>query len=309
MKKQDFFTRPGIVCITAVFCCALWGSAVPFIKTGYLLFSIDATDTASILVFAGLRFALAGILVLIAGSFLQKRILLPTKTSLKAIPILALFQTAGQYFLYYIGLAHTSGVNGSIISGTSAFFALLVASLLFRFEKLSLTKVIGCILGFFGILIMNLQGVQPFSLLGDGFMILSQLSSAISAAFIKLFTQKDGAVMLSGYQFFLGGVVLMAVGLLMGGHLELNDVSGLLVLFHLAFVSACAYTLWGILLSKNPVSKVGIFGCLIPIMGVLLSALMLQETGQAFSWTGLLSLTLIVCGVWIVNKGDKRQDD
>lgn len=284
MKKQDFFTRPGIVCITAVFCCALWGSAVPFIKTGYLLFSIDATDTASILVFAGLRFALAGILVLIAGSFLQKRILLPTKTSLKAIPILALFQTAGQYFLYYIGLAHTSGVNGSIISGTSAFFALLVASLLFRFEKLSLTKV-------------------------NGFMILSQLSSAISAAFIKLFTQKDDAVMLSGYQFFLGGVVLMAVGLLMGGHLELNDVSGLLVLFHLAFVSACAYTLWGILLSKNPVSKVGIFGCLIPVMGVLLSALMLQETGQAFSWTGLLSLTLIVCGVWIVNKGDKRQDD
>ena len=101
----------------------------------------------------------------------------------------------------------------------------------------------------------------------------------------------------------------MAVGFLMGGHLELNDISGLLVLFHLAFVSACAYTLWGILLSKNPVSKVGIFGCLIPVMGVLLSALMLQETGQAFSWTGLLSLTLIVCGVWIVNKGEKRQDD
>ena len=83
MKKQDFFTRPGIVCITAVFCCALWGSAVPFIKTGYRLFSIDATDTASILVFAGLRFALAGILVLIAGSFFTETNSFADKDKLK----------------------------------------------------------------------------------------------------------------------------------------------------------------------------------------------------------------------------------
>ena len=79
----------------------------------------------------------------------------------------------------------------------------------------------------------------------------------------------------------------MAVGLLMGGHLELNDVSGLLVLFHLAFVSACAYTLWGILLSKNPVSKVGIFGCLIPAMAY---CLVLDVTGDS---TGLFMDRLI----------------
>lgn len=300
--KVEFWKRRPIVVLTAIFCCALWGSAIPFIKTGYETFSIASSDTASILVFAGSRFALAGILVIIAGSFIQKRVLIPTVSSLKAIPILAFFQTAGQYFLYYIGLAHTSGVNGSIISGTSAFFALLIASLLFHYEKLNIRKILGCILGFMGILVMNLSDVQGFSFLGDGFVLLSQVFSALSAAFIKRFTQKDDAVMLSGYQFFVGGIVLVICGLVMGGHLTLVDPVGLLILFHLAFVSACAYTLWGILLSKNPVSQVGIFGCLIPVMGVLLSALMLQEGNQAFSLTGAISLALIVGGVWIVNR-------
>ena len=299
--QRTFWKRRSVLILTAIFCCALWGSAVPFIKTGYRLFSISASDTPSILLFAGLRFTCAGILVLIIGSLLQKRLLIPTKSSLKAIPVVAFFPTAGQYFFYYIGLAHTSGVNGSIISGTSAFFALLVASILFHYERLDLRKVIGCLLGFFGILIMNIQDLQSVSLGGDGFVLISQLCSALSAAFIKKFTETDDAVMLSGYQFFLGGLVLILIGSCMGGHLALANSAGIVVLFHLAFVSACAYTLWGILLSNHPVSQVGIFSCLIPVMGVLLSVLMLQETQQAFSLTSLISLILIVWGVGMVN--------
>ena len=72
------------------------------------------------------------------------------------------------------------------------------------------------------------------------------------------------------------------------------------------FVSACAYTLWGILLSNHPVSQVGIFSCLIPVMGVLLSAFMLQETQQAFSFSSLISLLLIVWGVGLVNAREEN---
>ena len=117
---------------------ALWGSAAPFIKTGYALFDIASNDTASILVFAGLRFTLAGVLVIVAGSKIQNKILLPVKKSIKAIFVLSIFQTMGQYFFYYVGLAHTSGVNGAIITGTGAFISLLVAALVF---KLSLIHI------------------------------------------------------------------------------------------------------------------------------------------------------------------------
>ena len=42
-----------VVVLSAVFCCVLWGSASPAIKIAYELFRIDASDTASRLVLAG----------------------------------------------------------------------------------------------------------------------------------------------------------------------------------------------------------------------------------------------------------------
>ena len=139
MENREFFKKPLHVFLLAMLCCTLWGSAAPFIKWGYKLFNIEGVP--SILMFAGIRFTLAGFLVILFGSFLQKKVLVAKKENIQGICTLALFQTAGQYFFYYIGLSHTSGVNGSIISGTSAFISLLVASLIFHYEKICLHHI------------------------------------------------------------------------------------------------------------------------------------------------------------------------
>lgn len=300
--KQKFFKKPLNVVLIAIFCTALWGSAAPFIKTGYALFDIASNDTASILVFAGLRFTLAGVLVIVAGSKIQNKILLPVKKSIKAIFVLSIFQTMGQYFFYYVGLAHTSGVNGAIITGTGAFISLLVAALVFKYERMDLNKVTGCMLGFMGIVLMNMDDFASLkvSFLGDGLVLCSQLCSSFSASFIKKYTQSFNAVMLSGYQFFVGGILLILIGILMGGSLLLTNISGMMVLIYLAFVSACAYTLWGILLSYHPVSKIGIFNCLIPVVGVILSSLILHE--EAFSMNIVFALIFISFGIYFVSK-------
>lgn len=308
--KQDFFRKPLNVFLIAIFCTVLWGSAAPFIKTGYILFDIESNDTASILIFAGLRFALAGVLVVLVGSKLQNKILLPTKKSIKAIFVLSAFQTIGQYFFYYVGLAHTSGINGAIITGTGAFISLLVAALIFKYERLDLNKITGCILGFIGIVLMNLNDFVGLrvSFFGDGLILCSQLCSSFSASFIKKYTQNFNAVMLSGYQFFIGGIALTLIGIFMKGSLSLSNVFGMLVLIYLAFVSACAYTLWGILLSYHPVSKIGIFNCLIPVVGVLLSSLILHE--EAFSFNVVFALFFISFGIYFVSKDNRSiQED
>ena len=65
-------TKPGVPTIfrtswgtllLSVVCCLLWGSAFPCIKLGYQLFSISASDTGSKLLFAGVRFFLAGTMI------------------------------------------------------------------------------------------------------------------------------------------------------------------------------------------------------------------------------------------------------
>ena len=50
------------------------------------------------------------------------------------------------------------------------------------------------------------------------------------------------------------------------------------LLIYMAMISAVAYSLWGMLLKYNPVSKVTVFGFMNPVIGVILSALLLNET-------------------------------
>lgn len=108
-RERLFSTRTAW--LWALFCCALWGSAFPCIKLGYRLFHMAAGDTAAHILFAGCRFALAGLLVIVAGSLLQTRVLLPRRAAWRPVAILASFQTALQYVFFYVGLAHTDGVS------------------------------------------------------------------------------------------------------------------------------------------------------------------------------------------------------
>lgn len=95
----------------------------------------------------------------------------------------------------------------------------------------------------------------------------------------------------------------MAAGGVMGGHITKVTLSGIGLLVYLALVSAVAYSLWGILLKYNPVSRVTVFGFMNPVFGVLLSALLLGETDQASGILGLLSLLLVSVGIYVVNSG------
>ena len=108
------------------------GSAIPVIKTGYRFLHVDSSDIASQIVFAGVRFTLAGILVLIFASIREKKVMIPDKEILKyAVPV-CLAQTVGQYFFFYIGVANTSGVKGGIITGLGNLLQFCCLALFFE---------------------------------------------------------------------------------------------------------------------------------------------------------------------------------
>lgn len=292
-----------VVCLGAMLCCALWGSAFPFIKIGYRLFDIAADDTATQILFAGCRFTLAGMMAIIIGSIAAKQLLHPVRENIGRVLWLSMLQTVLQYLFFYIGLAHTSGVKASIIEGMNVFVAILVASLLFHQEKLTFMKLAGCTIGFAGVVLINLNGMNfELSLQGEGFIFLSTVAYAFSSVFLKRYSVKDNTVMLSGYQFVLGGLIMTAVGIAMGGHVQITSVRALVLLLYLAMVSAVAYSVWGILLKYNPVSKVAVFGFMNPVFGVILSAFLLHESDQASGWISIVSLILVCIGIYAVNR-------
>lgn len=310
-QKQNTLTKTGIVALLACVCCILWGSAIPAIKTGYRLMEVDAADTASQIVFAGVRFTLAGLLVLVFASIREKKVLIPDRTILKyAVPV-CLAQTVGQYFFFYIGVAHTSGVKGGIITGLGNFIAILMACLIVRNERMTGRKMAGCVLGFAGVVVINLMGKSldmGFTLTGEGFILISQVTYGISTILINIYSKKVSPVVLSGTQFTMGGVVLTLIGIGMGGHLGNITAVGVVIIFYLAMVSAVAYTLWSVLLAWNDVSKVAIFGFVNPLCSVILSALILGEVKQAFNTGSLVALLLVCAGIYIVNCKAKQKN-
>ena len=310
-QKQNQLTKTAIVALLASVCCILWGSAIPVIKTGYRLMEVDAADTASQIVFAGVRFTLAGLLVLIFASIREKKVLIPDRTILKyAVPV-CLAQTVGQYFFFYIGVAHTSGVKGGIITGLGNFIAILMACLIVRNERMTGRKMAGCVLGFAGVVVINLMGKSldmGFTLTGEGFILISQVAYGISTILINIYSKKVSPVVLSGTQFTMGGVVLTLIGIGMGGHLGNITAVGVVIIFYLAMVSAVAYTLWSVLLAWNDVSKVAIFGFVNPLCSVILSALILGEVKQAFNTGSLVALLLVCTGIYIVNCKAKQKN-
>ena len=307
--NKPIFQKNIVVIFTAVLCCLLWGSAFPSIKLGYQLFEIPSGSTSSQILFAGTRFTLAGILVIIAGSLLQKRVLKPSKEAIPKVLKLCLLQTVTQYVFFYIGLANTTGVKGSIVNAVNVFFSILVSCCLFRMEKLNRQKIIGCIIGFAGVVVVNLGGTfdMKFNFLGDGFLMISAFAYALSTAVIKIYGKDEDPVMLSGYQFFAGGLLMVLAGLCTGGNIPAVTFSGSILLLYLAFISAGAYTVWGILLKYNPVSKVAVFGFCTPIFGVILSALILKE-GASFDMKNLLALLLVCVGIIMVNYKKKSEN-
>lgn len=303
-EKRAAFLRKNItVFFGAMICCALWGSAFPCVKIGMDMFGIAASQPADLVLFAGIRFTLAGFFVVVIGSISEKRILIPRGAQYGKILKLCLFQTIGQYSFYYIGLAHSTGVNTSIVDSLAYFFSILSACLLFRIEKLDSRKTIGCILGFIGVVLVNLSG-SGFELnmtfIGEGMVLISAVCYSISSVLAKLYGKDDNPVLISGYQFMVGGIALILGGLAFGGGIRKVSVEAIAMLIYLALISTVAYTLWTVLLKYNDVSKVSIYGFMNPIFGVLFSVIILGET-QAISIRYLAALVTVSVGIALVN--------
>ena len=302
-------TTPGllVVCLAS---CLLWGSAFPCIKIGYRLFAIDSADVASIIAFAGMRFLVAGIMVVCFMSLARRRPMVPRRGEWAAVWELSLFQTILQYVLFYLGLSHATGVASSIIEGSNSFVCVLLSCLAFRSERLSWRKVAGCAIGFLGVALVavgdELGAGMSFTLLGEGLVLASTVSSAISSNLIKGFSKEHDAALLSGWQFVVGGASMLAVGLACGGRFvpasSQQAGAAWALLAYLALISAVAYTLWSIALTENPVSRVTVFGFMNPVFGVILSAVLLNETDAMDPALAVLALVLVSIGIVVVNR-------
>ena len=306
-NKDSRFQSQGVIIILAVLTTFLWGSAFPCIKIGYDFFALT-DDPAGQILFAGYRFSLSGVMLILMTFLRSKRVVLPDRSNFFGIISLGLVQTSLQYTLFYMGLANTTGTKGSIISSSNPFIAIVLAYIFYKNERITIRKGLGCAVGFAGVILVNLSGTGiegGFSFEGEGMMFLAAAAAGAGAVMIKRISQKGDSVMITGYQLFFGGAVMILLGLIGKGSLHKVNPEGILILLYLALLSAIAFAFWTVLLKYNEIGRITVYSFLIPVFGVSLSAAFLGET--VLEVKNLVALLLVCTGIFLINRPRKQK--
>ena len=289
--------------LLAILCALGWSLAYPFIKLGYGELQIDAADLGSKILFAGIRFFAAGLLVL-AFSALQKRKLAVTRKEVPWLTLFALVNTALHYLFSYIGLSYIPSARSTILDSMGSFFLIILSGLFLEDDTFSVKKIAGCLLGFCGILTISITPggglFSGISFLGDGMILLNACCAAGGGILTRFISKKMDMMTATGYGMSAGGLMLLLVGLMVGVRQPWNlSLWGVTILFVLVLISAVCFGIYNMLLANHPISKVAIYNSLIPVFGVMFSSLLLREP---FSWQYILAAGLTAAGVYVVNR-------
>lgn len=300
--KTTIFQHPVWVVVFALTAAMAWGWAYPLIKLGFGEFGITGEMTGSKMLFAGIRFAISGMIVLAIAHGKGKSFGVVRPRNWWYLLVFALLNTTLHYACFYIGLSHSEGARAAILNSLGVFLLVLLACLFYKSDRLTTRKVVGCVVGFAGILALNIGGDTSgrFTFMGDGMIILNALCSAFAGLMTRGLRTRVDVFVGTGYSLFVGGALLVIPGLMMGGTLPRVTVEGLVILGMLIAISTLGFTLYNKLLSCNPVGKVAIFNSLIPVVGALTSCLCLDEP---FYWKYLIAALLATGGIYIINKG------
>ena len=276
-KKANYQTV--LLCLLCTF---FWGAGYPIVKLSCAYFGIQTQDVPGKLLHAGCRFMLAGLLLLGFSWLRQKKPSFPNRRTLPYVLRLGLCQTVLQYGLLYIGLANTSGTKGAVLNQINVFLLVLLTPLFFKTEKLTRRKIVGCGIGFAGIIVMNLRGMRFCLEWGDLIVILSSCFAAVGYLLVKAMPAGSDPIQTTGWQQMFGGGVLLALGLLSGGRLKEWNLPGV-------------------------VGRISVYKFLTPIFGVALSGLLLGES--IFTIENIAALVLVCVGLIISNGAAGRESE
>ena len=290
--------------LLASLCQALWGVVFPVIKKSYELFSISGVG--STLLFASIRFMIAGAILLLLDTFMEKRFPVLDKKGYASVFMLGTIQTGLAYAFQYIAMISASSINCSILNGTGVIFSTIIAHFISKDDKMNGRKALGGVLGFIGVLVCFLWGgkLEGFSFKGEGLMLLSILTFVTGTNLSRIVTTGIKSVVVSGYNLLVGGAELFILSLFLGGRIGNGGLYGIMCLVFLSLTSCVCLYLWTALSSANSVSKVAVFQCINPITGAIAASLLLGE--NVFQPKYIVSVLLVVISIIIITKGRKK---
>ena len=306
--NNSIFKNKKLVPVLAFLCAAGWSLAYPLIKLGYSNLNVASDDLGSKIRFAGIRFLVAGIIVIIFALLQKKKMQIKEGKSWLWLLLFAIVNISLHYCFSYVGLGYLPSSRSTILDSMNGFFAIILSCLIFADDKFTKIKALGCVLGFSGILLINIQVGQAMfsgiSFRGDGMILLNALCGAFGGILTRVVSKKMDMTLATGLSMAIGGMILCIITLFVHPNVAWNiTAKSILIIISLVLISAVCFGIYNQLIACNPISKIAIFNAFIPILGVIFSAIIL---GEPMKLKYFVAGMLVALGVYVINKFDGK---
>ncbi len=282
--------------ILTLFVMLLWGSLFPMVKLGYRSYNI--VSTGDILLFAGVRFTVCGILISLYALFRDKKSYIAAKSSMLPILLSGLFAIILHYGFTYTGLSLTESSKTAIIKQIGALLYVCFSFLFFREDRPSWQKFLGAALGFSGIIAINIGSGKISFNIGDLLIVLASFCTVFSNVISKKALKNVAPITMTGISQTFGGIVLLVIGLICGGRFSFNPEKWY-VLAYICAASIVSYCVWFGIVKNAELSKLFIIKFSEPVFAAVFGMLILGE--DIFKWQYLIAFLLISAGIAIAN--------
>jgi drug/metabolite transporter (DMT)-like permease len=301
LSTSKFFSSTNFLAIVA---CLLWSSAFAGIKIG-----LQYTPP---LQFAGIRFMLAGLMILPFCGNLSVY-LRDVVGHYRTVALVSFFQTTLLYILFYPGLNMLPAAIGAIITGSQPLIIAVIAHFVASSERMTAKRVFSIFLGLSGVVIITLnRGEVTLSggseFLGLILLLFSNISSGIGNIIVSRNKAPIPPLTLTSSQLFLGGLILFLISIPVEGvHRGSCPAAYYGSLLWLSFLSAAAFSIWFKLLKREGVivSDLNIWKFLIPVSGACLSWILIP--GESPEFSAVTGMFCIALALLILNVGKKIQ--
>jgi len=288
--------KPTLIDVTKLlFVGALWGGAFIFIALA--LDDFGPVSIASWRVSLGAA-VMVVITILIGQSFPRKQ------RDWRNIFIVGCLNSAIPFFLISWGQQFISSAETAILMAMGTFFALIVSHFTSHDERINLPRALGVGVGFIGVLVLvfwDISAAGMGSLVGQMAIIVAACSYATSSIVSRRLTHLP-MISTSAATLLSASLYMIPLAFVLEDPLPADVArSSWLALAYLgAVATALAMTLRFFIIRANGAVFMSMVGYLVPLFGVLWSALYFADD---INLQTLLALALILTGIALTRKG------
>ena len=272
----------------------LWGASFLFVEV-----LLDLINPFLIVYF---RVSIASV-ILVLYLYLSKTKFKVTNKIVYNLFIMALLNNVVPFLLIAYGQQTTTGGLASILNANTSLITILLASMFISYEKLTVNRILGVLIGLFGIIIA--VGYESFLTIYDDsygkfLILLATVSYSFAGIWAKLKLSDVPPLISATGMLTFSTVILTPIAAIYFND-DLINLNFPIIFYSIMFAVLCsviAYFLYFKILEKTGAGNLLICTIIIPPSSIILNSLIL---GQVISMSELIGLMIITLGLIVLD--------